>query len=395
MPVSSVSTHNVIPLHSTAEVKNGSILFHTELTDRIRKIENSMVELKESIKAYKKDACAGSALLEGLNAIEKKHGRNATLRLKNGQFKYGEASCFFKKIFHASRYASEREAAAKKMEVNGNTVSTWTAISILQEKVVNAEFFWKSELKELAEYDNKRKQCHREMIGNPVKVNVDVKKLDEASKKVRQDFSMIFQTNAGCAGINAEARFQSGQATFGGRVRGGAVVGEYHEAHGDNIFSRGNKAVEHTILARCNNLPELVKNATKEFYTPSENTITTWRGQGMSRKGINTLIAKFRLDKETVYQPGQFFSTSKSAEVADKFAMNSQGDVKVKFTVKGNSSHGLSVKNGLLFTNNEKERLYSPLANFKVTAISMPKANTYKVALEEVSKRDRAQFLPR
>jgi hypothetical protein len=62
--------------------------------------------------------------------------------------------------------------------------------------------------------------------------------------------------------------------------------------------------------------------------------------------------------------------------------------------VKGNSSNGLSIPGGLSFENDEGERLYSPLANFKVTAVSRVASNTYNVTLEEVTKSDKAQLCP-
>ncbi|MFC0139152.1 ADP-ribosyltransferase domain-containing protein [Erwinia mallotivora] len=109
-------------------------------------------------------------------------------------------------------------------------------------------------------------------------------------------------------------------------------------------------------------------------------------------------MAQFNADKnkktETVYKLGQFFSTSRDENVAKDFAKRSPDYEKIIFKVKGNSSNGLSIPGGLLFENYEGERLYSPHANFKVTAVFKEKSNTYNFTLEEVTKGDKAQLLP-
>lgn len=181
-------------------------------------------------------------------------------------------------------------------------------------------------------------------------------------------------------------------------MSGNKVVEEYRRVHGYEIFSRGNKVLESTIKANCSNLSGLVKTGAKAWYTPTEKNITTYRGQGITPSGINKLISQFDADKqnktETVYNLGQFFSTSRDANVASDFAKRSLDDENVIFKVKGNSSNGLSIPGHLLFENNESERLYSPLANFKVTAVSRAASKAYHVTLEEVTKGDKAQLLP-
>ena len=141
-----------------------------------------------------------------------------------------------------------------------------------------------------------------------------------------------------------------------------------------------------------------MKTASKAWYTPAEKNMTTYRGQGMTQSGINTLISQFNAAKynetEIVYNLGQFFSTSGDINVASDFAKRSQDDAKIIFEVNGNSSNRLSIPGGLSFENNEDERLYSPLANFKVTAVTKAPSNTYHVTLEEVTKGDRALLLP-
>lgn len=240
--------------------------------------------------------------------------------------------------------------------------------------------------------------------GYKVKDNVEArkygieKKNDEKQHKIRQNFSMIYQSNAGCKAINIEARHQFRSAPSAGKLSGNNVVEEYRRVHGYEIFDHGNKALKTTIKAICSNLSELVNTGAKAWYTPTEKNITTYRGQGITLRGIDKLISQFDADKqnntETVYNLGQFFSTSKDQKVASDFAERSPDDAKVIFKVKGNSSKGLSISDGLSFNKNEGERLYSPLANFKVTAVSRAVSNTYHVTLEEVTKCDKAKLLP-
>lgn len=100
-------------------------------------------------------------------------------------------------------------------------------------------------------------------------------------------------------------------------------------------------------------------------------------------------------DNKTVYQLGQFFSTSSRNDIAKSFANQSQDDVKVMFLVKGNSGNGITPQAGLSFNNNESEVLYSPLANFSVNNIvKNSKENIYKIELTEVKSQKDAQLLP-
>lgn len=237
------------------------------MVTNITSIRNTVAILNKSILSYEKDITSNRSLLKSLNTVLKKDGKDATVRLKNDHLKYGPASNFFKKILNGSRYASEREAAAKVMGVDDKVVSAETSIKTLQDKISD---------------------------------------------------------------------------------------------------STSNARIVNTIKAHCSNLPKLVNTGAQAWYTPSEKNITTYRGQGMRQSGIDTLITQFKKDAssetKTAYQLGQFFSTSTNVNVADDFANRSQDDVKVMFTVKGNSSNGLSIPGGLSF-NNEGEKLYSPLAN--------------------------------
>ncbi|MFJ5321387.1 hypothetical protein LOZ86_20090 [Pectobacterium parvum] len=368
-------------------------------------IINRSVKIYNYIDAQKNHIKNNKLLIENLQSVSEKHGDNATVRLKNDRFKYGQASNFLKNMLHGGRYQAEREAAVKSINSKGSTVSAGEMIKTLQTRIDSASSEIHGLEIETGEYEKKIVSIEAEIyavareIDKLVKIEIDAKKADEKSLKARQNFSMIYQSCAGCKAINAEARYQFGNTPSGGKVCGSAVVEEYRRIHGYEIFSSGNKALKSVIKVNCSELSELVKTGAKEWYTPTQKNITTYRGQGMTQSGINALISRFNTDKrnktETVYNLGQFLSTSRDISVASHFANCSKDDVKVIFKVQGNSSKGLCLPGGLAFDNYEGERLYSPLAHFKVTAVSSKTlSNTYDVTLEEVTKVDRALPLP-
>lgn len=404
MPINSIRHNTVVPINDIRQERIELSKFRYNLSQKISDIKNCATELNKSITAYKKNIVGNQSLLKSLQSVSAKHGENASVRLKNDHFKYAQASNFFKKTFHSNRYQTEREAAVKKVNAEGSTVSAGMVINTLQSKIDSALSKVNELKKEVAECDKKidnietRKYGIEKEIDKLAKIETDAKKADEKNHKTRQDFSLIYQSNAGCKALNIEARHQFSRAPSAGNVSGNKVVEEYRRVHGYEIFSRGNKALESTIKANCSNLSELVKTGAKAWYTPTGKNITTYRGQGITPRGINKLISQFDTDKqnktETVYNLGQFFSTSRHVNIASDFAKRSPDNEKVIFKVKGNSSNGLSIPGGLSFENDEGERLYSPLANFKVTAVSRVASNTYNVTLEEVTKSDKAQLLP-
>ncbi|KFX18149.1 hypothetical protein KP17_04940 [Pectobacterium parvum] len=381
------------------------IKYKSVLSKDISCIINEVIGKYSDIYAKENHIKSNQLLIKNLQSVSEKHGENATVRLKNDRFKYGQASNFFKNMFHGGRYQAEREAAVKSINSKGSTVSAGEMIKTLQTRIDSASSEIHGLEIETGEYEKKIVSIEAEIyavareIDKLVKIEIDAKKADEKSLKARQNFSMIYQSCAGCKAINAEARYQFGNTPSGGKVCGSAVVEEYRRIHGYEIFSSGNKALKSVIKVNCSELSELVKTGAKEWYTPTQKNITTYRGQGMTQSGINALISRFNTDKrnktETVYNLGQFLSTSRYKNVAKSFAKNSKDDVKIIFTVQGNSSKGLCIPGGLLFSNDEGERLYSPLAHFKVTAVSSKTlSNTYDVTLEEVTKVDRALPLP-
>ncbi|MDR6352608.1 hypothetical protein [Pantoea sp. SORGH_AS_0659] len=404
MPINSIRSNTVVPMNHIRQKRIELSKSRNNLSKKISGIKNCVTELNKSIAAHKKNISGNESLLKSLQSVSAKHGENVSVRLKNDHFKYGQASNFLKNTFHGNRYQAEREAAVKKVNAEGSTVSAGMAINKLQSKIDSAMSKVNELKKEVAGYDKKidnieeRKYRIEEKIDKLAKIEIDAKKADEINQKNRDNFSIIYQSNAGCNAINIEARHQFSGAPSGGKASGNKVVEEYRRVHGYKIFTRGNKVFESTIKANCSNLSELVKTGAKAWYTPTKKNITTYRGQGITPSGINKLISQFNADKqnktETVYNLGQFFSTSIDINVASYFANCSPDDEKVIFKVKGNSSNVLSIPGGLSFENNKGERLYSPLANFKVTTVSKVASNIYHVTLEEVTKDDKVQPLP-
>ncbi|MGN7915790.1 ADP-ribosyltransferase domain-containing protein [Enterobacter sp. 22466] len=374
------------------------------LTNKIKDITNSAGKLKISIAEHKRGIDGNQSLLKSLKSVSAIHGENASVRLKNGHYKYAQASNFLKNVFNGNRYQIERNAAAKTIGAKGSAVSAGMVIKTLQSKIDSATSDVNRLNKEVAIYHDEighlkaEKKVIETKLEQLIEIDTDKEKADEKNHNIRQHVSSIYQTNAGCKAINTVARHLFRGAPSGGKVSGDAVINEYRSVLRDDIFNHGNKELEKTIRSNCSNLSKLVNTGAQAWYTPTRDNITTYRGQGITQSGINTLISQFNADKQkktdTVYNLGQFFSTSKSKDVAHDFANSSPDDIKVIFTVKGNSSHGLSIPGGLVFENYEGERLYSPLANFKVTAAKRVESNTYRVTLEEVTKGGMAQPLP-
>lgn len=355
------------------------------LGSEIRGVKNSIDRLDTSIKS-------NQSSLNTLNAISDKLGGDASIRLKGNNFKPGSGNA----LFSGSRYQKERADAATKLGVPGKEVSASKAISIVSSEIKNNKAELTSLRQDLGHKEAELKdvrimQIKDGKLGNVSTAKTSTDSVDPQTKKARQEFSLIYQSNAGCKALNAEARYQSGQSKTPGSLSGSKVIAEYQRSKGDNIFSGGNKDIKNTINACSTNLSSLVKTGAKAWYTPGGETIKTHRGQGMTQAGFNALT------NGQTYKLGQFFSTSKSANVAKEFANDSKDAVKVMFEVEGNSSRGIFVGNGLSFGNSvtEEEKIYSPLAHFKVTRIVPAGASGInKVVLKEVKPSDNATLLP-
>ncbi|MGL4978293.1 MAG: ADP-ribosyltransferase domain-containing protein [Plesiomonas sp.] len=386
--------------------QNRARLFDSKscLSRKIFDIKNTVIKKNKDITAHKNNITRNRTLLKSLQSVSGVHGESITVRLKDGRFKIGQASNVFKKIFNESRYQMEREAAIKKIDAKGSRVSAVQVMKTLQSRI-DSDLNKVNELSKEVDGSNQKISIYgtkissiEKQIAPLTKMVNDANKANEKNLKDRENFSAIYQSNAGCKALNVEARHQFGNVPIKGKVNGSEVVEEYRDRHGYEIFSRGNKELKSTIEINCSNLRELVKTGAEVLYTPTEKNITTHRGQGITLDGINKLYSTFKRDLEnktvTTYSLGQFFSTSTYKNVAQDFAERSQDKLKVIFQVKGNSGNGLSIPGGLSFENKEGEILYSPLATFKVTAVSQDESGIYHISLQEVSKADRAQILP-
>ncbi|HDL7838183.1 TPA: hypothetical protein PXP42_003957 [Yersinia enterocolitica] len=371
------------------------------LSANIQEVKNVLTDVKMKIKADTNDLNKNKALLTSLKGIASKHGNDANIRLKNDHFKLGQGSNFLKNLINGGRYKLEQQAAASKLAVKGSEVSARTGISTLTQQIQTIQDsldFSKKELKNNKdEYEslNVKLGAVDQQIETFNKAKIAADKADNNNKALRNNFSMIYQSNAGCKAINAEARHQFGNANQSAKLNGNQVIAEYVKTHGDNVFSGGNAPVKSAIQSHCSDLSTLVKDVAKAWYSPTDTTTTSHRGQGMTQDGINKLITQFNNDRAgSVYKLGQFFSTSKEVNVAKAFADRTGDSVKIMFEVKGNSGRGIVVSGGLKFENNEREVLYSPLAKFAVTDIKGSNAKGYTIKLNEVEQDTKAKLLP-
>ncbi|WPA93773.1 ADP-ribosyltransferase domain-containing protein [Providencia zhijiangensis] len=366
---------------------------------------SSIDNYNSGIKQLTRSINQKDSFLNELGGISDQHGKDSHVRLKNGHFKVGQGSNFLKNIFSGGRYQSERKEAAQNLGITKGSISVSDSIKILEGKKNEAAQKLVSLNKEL----NTEKQNIQNIKKELEPITAQLKKIElqetadkKAAEKLtnqRNDFSAIYQSNAGCKAINSQARYLFGASTQAASLSSNKVIAEYERVHGSDIFSKGNKELKFTLKSKSEDLSELVKTAAKNWYTPSEKSTTTYRGQGMTQKGLEALVEQFNADKNSsnvaTYQLGQFFSTSSNPKVAQNFATQSQDEHKIMFMVKGNSGSGIAVSGGLRFNNDESEVLYSPHANFTVTKLThSSKNNTYNVTLEEVKPQQGAKLLP-
>lgn len=393
-----------LPVTAAPQNKSELIKNKTIFSGELKTVKNSLTKLNTEIVKTKQTLSKNESLLKSLQSIDVHKGHDAAIRLKNDNFKSGQSSNFLKNMIYGKRYQNEREAAAKYVGGSTSEISVSKGSSLLNKKIDGE----KRKLDELKashlQQTHKENELKQELnlldrgLRNIDAAEKTAQKAGEARKQRINDFSMIYQSNAGCKAINAEARHQYGNAAAPGKLRGTAVVSEYERVHSNSIFAKGNKSLKSHIETCCSDLTRLVKQGAEDWYTPSITNRTTWRGQGMTQQGISALNAQFRQNKaqgkETVFTLGQFFSTSREENVARDFASRSTDDAQVLFHVKGNSGGGLHVSNGLRFTNKENETLYSPLANVKVTSVAKEANGIWRIKLEEVTQRKNAPLLP-
>ncbi|MFC0139150.1 hypothetical protein ACFFJN_02900 [Erwinia mallotivora] len=155
MPIESIRNNTLFNINDTQLMHIGLTGLKNDLSKNISDIKNSVTKLNKSITKLKKNISGNQSLLKSLQSVSAKHGENASVRLKNDHFKYGQAGNFFKNIFHGNRYQTEREAAVKMVNAEGSTVSAAMVINTLQSKIDSALSKVNGLRKEIAEHNKK------------------------------------------------------------------------------------------------------------------------------------------------------------------------------------------------------------------------------------------------
>ncbi|HHR5899384.1 TPA: ADP-ribosyltransferase domain-containing protein [Providencia alcalifaciens] len=387
--------------HTSTPLKQSLINQKKTLSNQLKEISNTVESHKSQFSALENGLKKELHLLSELTKISGQYGSDSMVRIKNKQLRGQPSNSFLKNLFFGSRYKSELKSAAEMMQSQKSHVTASECINYFNQiiskdkaeqnslkQTINTETESLSAIKkELAPIDRQLEKIKSQ--------EVEAQKIATQRKNDCNKFSMIYQSNAGCKAINAQARYLSGASSQATSLSANKVIAEYERVHGSDIFAKGNKDLKSSLKFNSENLSELVKTATKNWYTPSQKTTTSFRGQGITTQGLESLIKQFNADKTTTYKLGQFFSTSTKETVAQSFANGSQDEHKVMFTVKGNSGSGITVSGGLRFDNDESEVLYSPRANFSVTNLTKNSAkNIYNVTLEEVKSQPNAKLLP-
>ncbi|MBM4903437.1 hypothetical protein HYO34_12135 [Vibrio parahaemolyticus] len=363
-------------------------------SSKIKEFEKSISNISSTI--LKKEDLIGN-----INRISKKYGADSIIRLKNGNFKPGKSDNLMKKLINGRRYEAERISAARFIGDCSDNTTASKGQQFLSDQLTKE----KQDVDALNDQKEKAKKQYvqlnhlESMLRNQPcasKPKEDEKRGENKDNiKIRRDFNLIYQTNVGCAALNSKVRdiYIYGNSSNSNPTKVSGVIDEYERTFGSGIFEKGNKELKKDIDYLSENIDDLVVSAAKAFYTPSEDNITTMRGCGMTKNGIAELFKGKK--NNTTYKLSQFFSTTSDKNIANKFAEANSGDDKAKvlFTVKGNSSNPVIVKDGLQFGNNEREKLYSPLAHFVVTHASKSGDN-YRFTLQEVSKARNAEVFP-
>ncbi|HHR5884621.1 TPA: hypothetical protein ACS78C_001296 [Providencia alcalifaciens] len=375
------------------------------LTNQLKVINNTIESHRKQFRDQQKEIKhIQERVFPKLMKISDQYGSDSMIRIKNKQIREQPSNSFLKKLFFGNRYKSELKIAAEMTESKKSHITASELSHYLNQRI----FKYETENNELTQTICSEKKSLPSIKKELTQINDQLEKiqLQEAeAKKIDEqnnNFALIYQSNAGCKAINAQARYLYGSSTQSASLRGSDVIAEYERVHGDNIFTKGNKHYKSDLNSYAKGLTTLVETATQNWYTPTMTPEKTFRGQGMTIQGLHTLIQHFNADKnhdnKTVYQLGQFFSTSSIYDIAERFAKPGDNEVKVIFTVMGNSGNEIYVSDGLGFNDNESERLYSPLANFTVTNLTRSSAQnndyTYHITLEEVPLQKGAKLLP-
>ncbi|EUD09533.1 ADP-ribosyltransferase domain-containing protein [Providencia alcalifaciens] len=382
------------------------------LKEKKQTLSDQLKVINNTIESHRKQFCDQQEKIEHIQErvfpklmkISDQYGSDSMIRIKNKQIREQPSNSFLKKLFFGNRYKSELKIAAEIAESKKSHITASEFSNYLDQKISKYE----TENNELTQTICSAKKSLPSIKKELTQINAQLEKIQLQEAKTekiteeKNDFALIYQSNAGCKAINAQARNVSGPSIHSARLDGKKIIREYERVHGSDIFTKGNKHYIFKLKYYAEKLNSLVETATQNWYTPTMTTEKTYRGQGMTIQGLQTLIQHFNADKnhdhKTVYQVGQFFSTSSRYEIAERFAKPRDNEVKVIFTVMGNSGSEIDVSDGLRFNDNEREKLYSPLANFTVTNLTRSSAQnndyTYHITLEEVPLQKGAKLLP-
>ncbi|MCF5857734.1 ADP-ribosyltransferase family protein [Aeromonas veronii] len=383
----------------------------TELQSKIRHLECNIRTIKNKENDIASSVSHINGMIKQLNRISTKHGDNSIVRVKDsGKLKHEKSSSTLKNLFNldAERLKRERLAAVELVRTQSTdekaTTVTAKECSEYFTKLVN------DGRNELTKLSNKLPGLFDELIIAKEELksaNAQEHKIDEAKnniKGLKQVFSMIYHSDHGYPSINSAARSKYGySSSYCNNILNHKLVLESYTKINDKAFeSEKYNVLPFKIKSACENIDKLVEDCAEIFYNKDGAKMKTFRGQSMTTNGLETLRRNLSTNKDFIYGSGQFLSTSKDEKIAHGFADNNidnNATVPVIYTITGFSSGNMFLPSGLGYDNNERERIYSPLARFKVVSVSKLEDENRKkyinINLHEVQRTsDNAEPLP-
>jgi hypothetical protein len=372
------------------------------LETELQLVRNTVAELKIDLKKADDDLNLTRRHLIDLANISRERGGDATVRIEGETFKVAEVG-FLKNISDNGRCSDGNQAAAELLGESGLVSASRVEGYMVIDDAINREN--KAEILERFNAASRKLEDLENSLdrlgGNTEKAQARAeaaKKASAATADRRNDFAMLYQTDAGARAINEMSRSMFGDGTWGVGLAASDVISEYKSVHGDHIFDGSNNSLPSSIEALCSELPWVIDDAANGYYTPSPHSIESYRGQCMTKSGVAQLISQLSKDSDrnnsTVYRAGQFFSTSADPKIASDFDNQSKDEEKVMFNITGNSGGGVFPPKGVAFEHKAEQRLYSPLARFEVKDISREKSSgILHIWLKETS-RESTSVLP-
>lgn len=382
---------------------NSQMNSSAELQEKIRHLECNIITINKKKSETASSVSAINGMIKQLNRISTKHGDNSIVRLKaSGKLKHEKSSSKLKNLFNldAKRLKSERRAAVELVRPQSTDDAKATTVMAKEcseylTKLVNDGC---NELKKLSS-ELPRLENELPIVKQQLRLaKAQEHKIDEAKnnmKKSIQVFSLIYHSDYGYPLINAAARSKYGNSSSycNEMLKYKNVLESYTKINDKAFNNEQYKDLPLKIMNACKDMDKLVEDSAKLFYNKDGAKMTTYRGQSMTTDGLNTLRTNFDNNKNIIYGPGQFFSTTKDKQTAYGFAntnVYSEAPIPVRYTIKGFSSVNKLIPSGLGYDKNESERIYSPLARFKVAGFSMIKDESGKeytnIELHEVRR---------